>query len=773
MAEDRSVAYLTEALAAETNRRAEVLQQHAFEASSKLLNGEDVDFFVVSREYHSGLFYGFLTNVPFGTIPPIVAEIAVKSGVTKPSDSNGGIVGSFRDVFTKSFGRPGPLRTLSDLLNREDAFGCSAIAVLFDGSSNPCGTRFFDSDLNAIDPPPELFVEILSSEVLSDDAISKVATVIAAQKTSCEARATKAGFCLIVSANQHISDAESIRRKPLQLMQIMLQVGIKPEALAAGNWTLSNDMKSVLISSSVAAFSVLYERERYFEKAIRQSIKGTMIKWGDKDSVAEFSDQIKALHQCNEKLPSHAAPFILKYGFQARLDPIPLDPRNMDKEAHYPWYEMVRYSLPSLDDVLTTTPGLQDFEVRAIAKAVLEHLEVHFWRFDDGRTSEISFKDVPMVAIPALTFATLRRELTHNRDNKGSIEKIRSRIGQWRNGVPVQAEKKGLTIPSKNWTESHGSLWRAFLDNGSAKKLSAKFCDENGSCLESFPISDPYQLLIGLTAAWNDGEPTSYRISVPKFLTANCHGDPHFENIFIDASIPEDPFIVAIDPATRKYNGDAAAGVGLDQAISCMIIDGFGQQPMHDISKLLLSTTGGYALALKNGFAGKLEKSEQNGSDQIYTLKWQSKDSISPLGAEATGVSGANLYMRSVSATSDAKRYQYVFGKEVLNHFDHLVDKLLIASKVESDEDKIICRNIYYIQIWAWTVRHTFSIAEKLFPDRDEISDQLLVFGSYLLHFGAKYLRDKGPTCLNDKATHERFKELLSLHDIMEQNHAK
>jgi hypothetical protein len=127
--------------------------------------------------------------------------------------------------------------------------------------------------------------------------------------------------------------------------------------------------------------------------------------------------------------------------------------------------------------------------------------------------------------------------------------------------------------------------------------------------------------------------------------------------------------------------------------------------------------------------------------------------------------------MRSISATSDAKRYQYIFSWEVLDQFDRIIEQMLNFSGISDDKDKCICRNIYYIQIWAWVVRHTFSISEKMFPDRHDVSDQLLVFGSYLLHFGAKYLSESGLNCLSSEATHKRFKCLLSLSDIMEQAH--
>jgi hypothetical protein len=780
MTEHRSVEHLTKALAAETNKRADILQQHAFKASSKLLRDEDVDFFVVSREYHSGVFYGFLTSVPFDKIPPMVAGSAVKPDDIKPNDSTGGIVGSFRDVFSRSFERPGPLQTLSDLLNKQDATGCSAIAVLFDGNGSPCGTKFFDLDLNAIDPPPECLYDKLASENLIDQPIAKVAAAIAAQKVSANVRTIKGGFCLIVSANQPISDQESIRRKPLHLMQIMLQVGITSEILKTGNWTLSNDMKSVLISSSVAAFSVLYERERYFEKAIRQSIKGTMIKWGGKDSQMEFYDQIKALNQCNKNVVSHAAPYILKYGFpKTQTDPIPDDDRNSDRNAHYPWYEMVRYSLPSLDDLLTTTPDLQDFEVRAIAKAVVDHLNKHFWNLDAISSKENLVRTVPLAAIPVLAFATLRDELSNNDKDIGSIEKIKIRMSQWRDGIPIQVDKKGITLPNNVWVDSNGSLWQAFFacelknkETGAKESMYSGFCDENDVCIIKFPINNPEDVLDTIIRKWTNSEIESpTKITVPDFLAAHCHGDPHFENIFIDASIPEDSFIVTIDPAIRKYNGDMRAGAGLCKETAKEIIENFGRQPMHDISKLLLSTVGGYALAQKNGFSAGFERAIVEGDSELFALRWHSKHNVSPLGADATGVSGANLYMRSISATSDAKRYQYIFSLEVLDQFDRIIEQMLNFSGISDDKDKCICRNIYYIQIWAWVVRHTFSISEKMFPDRHDVSDQLLVFGSYLLHFGAKYLSESGLNCLSSEATHKRFKCLLSLSDIMEQAH--
>lgn len=750
---------LTGGIAEESKTRAKVLQALALNASQKLTKNLYGNYFIVSREFYSELFFGFLTNVPSEQLEAIVEN--------RIGEAKGDFVGFFRDQYTKSFERPGPLKAMSDYLSTTTSETCSLIAVSFSWDGNRIGGQFFSSDFELYDDPDGTAVQEFLSKIKYDKKLHEMAKGLAIQQGASDgAKPAGDGYCLVVSADNKIGDEHSFRRRSVQLMQISLQIGFSFEDLENSTSLIDDSLIAALGCSRVAAYSVLYERERYFEKAIRQATKGTMIKWGNKDSFDEFRGQLEILNKCNDEKRTHSAPYVIKYGIK---DETTHHIKNKDKETPYPWYEMVRYNLPSLDEILTTTPDLQNYEVRALAKSVFDHLVTHFWKQESDREANSKcFSPLPISAIPLLVFRALQRELYGNGDNteSGSIERIKKRIESWREGNPIRVHGKGLVISEKALKDQKKSLLLFFYNQGSDIDIKLLFDGHHDQSVQPVVLTHPDTQLDNLIQKWKSKLDHQSNIEVPKFLASMCHGDPHFENLFVDASIPEDAFIVAIDPTKRSYQGNPRdLGVDKYEKDAQDVIAAFGQQPIHDIAKLLLSTTGQYALIMKNGLSSALDH-----KTKTYSISWQSNDNTSQLGPDGSGASGANLFIRSASATREAKRYQYVFASEILRKFDLEVDKVLNRCEITDPKEKNICRNTYYLQIWAWVVRHTFSVAEKLFPDKDELSDQLFAFGYFLLQKGTDFLQANGPDCLEDSATKKYFEHLLTLHDIVSKN---
>lgn len=794
-------------LVEETKQRARQIQKLAFEASASLSEApSDSNYFLVSREVHSGLFYGFQTNFGFELLSSVAASVAKskKKKVEFYSDEEdeNDLVGLFRDRFEINFRRRnGLLKRLTDFLSSVDKEGRYSVLVSYDYSGELKASRCFDESYNDSPEVSKAFRAILEKEKIDIGDIHTLAKMLASNKTQNDDLSGQIGkgFHLIVRNGGFFTQSPEIRRQPLRLVQMCLRTGLHDTELDEKSLNVPTEMRPAFQCSLVTSYSILYERERYFEKAVRQAIKGTIVKWGEVDdkSTREFESQLDALVSCNRPYITHAAPHLIKCGFPSAGTGTKYGDANKDPDTSVPWYEMPWYGLPSMHELLTTTAGLKEFEVRALAKAVFQHLNAHFWKItksDDTRQESgyLSFGDITVSAVPSAVLRTIMDEI------EAATVKIEERLEQWKNDNPIRIGKSDLTVPDQKWEDFGDCLIEKVLSPESCSDESG--CDQNGSSTEkvfvqlkmdfdnnsdSFdsnseatgnpdnhvsgkPImaSNPFPRVRELYHKWSTKHEAT--VSLPILKATDCHGDPHFENIFVDASVPEDAFIVAIDPAKRSYS-NVDAGKSLDGSHELSpgtgekMFDCIGQQPMQDIAKILLSTTGGYSLVMKSGFKGDLQTFVE-GSEKswIYDLSWKAQSSSLPIGQEAGGVSGARLIKRAVSATNDAKKYNVVFADEVLEQFLSMVEGVLEKSNETRELQRIRCKNIYLLQIWSLLVRHVFSISEKLFPDRTEKADQIFAIGLVLLERGAEII-EGGPECLSKAETTTRFRQILTL----------
>lgn len=97
-------------------------------------------------------------------------------------------------------------------------------------------------------------------------------------------------------------------------------------------------------------------------------------------------------------------------------------------------------------------------------------------------------------------------------------------------------------------------------------------------------------------------------VRVLKIEAGDVHGDAHFGNFLVDASIPEDPLVVSIDPGEISINDSDpavrqfASGLDLDTVDISRALTMLRRDPTYDFSKLLVSTSSFYGLASKRAF---------------------------------------------------------------------------------------------------------------------------------------------------------------------------
>lgn len=121
------------------------------------------------------------------------------------------------------------------------------------------------------------------------------------------------------------------------------------------------ELKACRIASKISqygAISLLSERERYYHLALRQAARGTIVKYGPRESIAPQVSTLKALDDGH-------VPWVEDEG---------------DQQQPYTWYTMPRFRLISLRDLFAQVDGFDDFEVRSIASGCFRHLETTYWR---------------------------------------------------------------------------------------------------------------------------------------------------------------------------------------------------------------------------------------------------------------------------------------------------------------------------------------------------------------------------------------------------------
>jgi hypothetical protein len=232
--------------------------------------------------------------------------------------------------------------------------------------------------------------------------------------------------------------------------------------------------------------------------------------------------------------------------------------------------------------------------------------------------------------------------------------------------------------------------------------------DKRGYCVS---CCDPRHILRTLCAAVQR-ETRPWRMR-QYCIGGTLHGDSHFANFMIDASVPEDPLVFSIDPAVpplidpsapsfKRRCAELAETVGLRQpAEFSKVLEGMKQDLTWDIAKMMLSAACGYSLAYRRAFS-----LERRGSE--FGLKRLPPEELKRL-SDAGGISGSQIVQIDAPVDPDSLRNHGLATEVILEEYLRRYSEVV----VQGDQESL---SLAVVRLWLLAVRHGFSIVERLFP---------------------------------------------------------
>lgn len=448
--------------------------------------------------------------------------------------------------------------------------------------------------------------------------------------------------------------------------------------LGAATWPL-------LTTSAHVALNVLFERERYYERSVRQCALGYMVKCGP---AGELNKQFKQL----QELGGDSA--------EITVDVLVPDPMiDRPEVAAMSWYTMNRFRLSSLSKLFTGVGNIEPYEVRAVTRAAISHLQRAYWEREGGYNEGTISATARTVLAGPWAVADLAADALY-REVRECVEIARS-------GVPIRSSEHSISFVLSDQARPLSELKR-FVEGDAAF----------GWVLES-PSRSSFlrgvharQALHEIKEAILASDKT--KMSVTKYDTYRIHGDAHFDNFLLDASVPEHPVIVSIDPQwptewdktiRGKVDPFGSPEDDRDAVLACLMRD-----RTYDYAKLLLATILGYGMIYRKGLSyGVVQRRYQAASMKVCGQSPR----VIPLSSDSGGISVASLYRLEAPMCSEAPQYHLWSGLVVLQHFIEYL-------KASQQSGRSATATV--IRLWLLTVRHGLSIAAKCLPGRIEVS---------------------------------------------------
>lgn len=516
-------------------------------------------------------------------------------------------------------------------------------------------------------------------------------------------------------------------RPPVDLLQLGLVLINKKTDLSADDSPkgLSEELIYALQNSYFATLTLLYDRERYFQKAVRMAIKGHIVKYGDRTDIRS---QVKILQTLADD-DILCVPDIVGH-----------DQDDNNVELPFSWYKMPQFTMQQMSDLLAYSSKLQEFEVKNLAKSCFTHLQRTYWRCNAHKPE---FNAVPARAlvVSALALALEKADYVC----KGII----SRDDLITNDKPIKF-KRGIDIFNKKHVEKYKDVINSMemKGNDSTESTIADNCPYTitinwGEYTNSAKFPNP---IVGLKQILDACESIDKDLMAKYHLVSagagRIHGDPHYANFLVDASIPEDPLIVTIDPAivvisdqlrTLKNQSDNSIFKILRETTQSQAyhncIDNIPKDPAYDVAKLMLSTACCYGLAYCEGF----EVIPKTATEfQLKREENPRMDKPKDIG----GISGAQIVRLDTPVRPESLWYLGVAAKSTIREYDNLLNNITSLPKISKFEISLY-RNIAYIRLFVLTFRHALSIAEILFPANLKRSMSMYLLACFF--FGSGY----------------------------------
>lgn len=679
MANKRNPA-LTELSTHSRSRRAE-LQRHSLRIFSGELHLESM-YFLATVDFRSSLFNAPLTNLPESFLFPDGPEAQRL------------ILDEIRNVYPLALSPPG----LVAALRRHFSVGAAQFNLFF------FGVDAAGALTSVVTGPGGPGVEI-PTELRGFPSLNRSILALVNQIRSATLYAEPQSY-LIFRLDRSVEYAR-VQSRSAELGQVGFLFS-EGTVIAEHVWS---EIATACSVSSFATINLLEERERYFEKALRQAIRGRIIKYGEGKEIAA---EVAAL----QKLQDHAAtPDILEFDRELE-DAERKRTAELQPTLAFSWYTMPRYTLGSLLDLLTSTSGLQPFEIRSIVRSGIAHLHQNYWGEVHDREVDIrrTLGATLAIALDAVEQAQVL---------------IKTRYADVRQRRPVKFER-GIDVFAPGRIRGSGKVFRNFVTETRDENIALSWAD-SGWLGTTYELVPPVLREISSAVARLNGEAKARSLIAGTTL----HGDCHFGNLLVDASVPEDPLIISIDPkpitafdwirpGVEKILGSDTREFEFKETLGLLPHD-----LAYDAAKLILSSSCGYGLAYRYAFT---LTGRRTGTDGVWHLKWVGAEAYTKLN-DVGGISGAQIVKVDGPVPETAWDYHRVASEVVLDEFFRLHREAL-----PSDHRRAF--NLWLVRTWILTIRHAFSICGKLFPmDVERAASLYLIATVFVNHGKAAVLR--------------------------------
>ncbi len=484
-------------------------------------------------------------------------------------------------------------------------------------------------------------------------------------------------------------------------------------------------------TSSFATLTLFYEKERYYQKALRQAVKGSIIKYGE---IRDIQQQLEILRELN-KTNGHSVPRI------EREDPdLTNSPSEADRDVAFAWYRMPRFTLSSLLDVLSFTSGLRDYEVSSLVRSSFAHMKSIYWG--------PSLEPMSSTKTRAYLSAGLALAIYHS---GSACENILSKIERIKAGIPIKLERGIDVFDPKEVTDSvQGMRW---IFNSMDQNHETDF-EINllwGKYKSKTNCSNVTKELTKISKALAKLDEKD-KIESP-FIRGRSHGDAHFGNFLIDASVPEDPLVISIDPKEIAFDPEYILKLHEPIGEICsknefeLAIKNVAYDPAYDVAKLMLSCSCAYGLAYRYAFQASAT------SGRILRLKQVRSDVVNKL-SDLGGISGSQIVTIDAPVTNEAWRYLFVAAEVSLRDYSDVLSKF-VGNDVKNT-------TVGLIQLWLITVRHAFSICEILFPKNVERAITMYLLSMRFVSRGVNTISEILLNGLEDELSIERLLTLFT-----------
>ena len=652
-------------------------------SSSPISETTDLRYFITTVDIVAGLYYSPLSNLDASKLKSPDGKGRVEN------DDRPSIIESIRSFFPFSR-REAPLSwdICQELLKFEISERCLLLVEI--DTEGRVLSGYFPIPF----PPAEMLHCIIATKSKDGYRIDKdVNKRMEAMRTD---ECTDWNKLLLFSVDEHIPNKISARESMLMQLGFCFAASISsPQEIE----DIAGPLRTCCHMSAYASWVLFLERERYYRKALRQAVKGHLTKFGDATDITKQVQKLRVLNGQFELVPQ----VLLADPQIPKRSNIAIAQRQGKGDAHLAWYRMTRFTMPPLLDILTSTKGLKEHEIRSLLRACLTHLDITYWKSLHW-SAQIDAQDY---ICSALLFALERVCST--------CVNITQHAGTIGGGNPTKF-KRVIKLFSPDDTLQYQTLIN-WISKAQQPDINITL-DWDQAHYFQCPCQHPSKVLKDLLACVKS---TKLK-PVHPLVSEGLHGDAHFGNFLIDASVPEDPLVVSIDPLVVKVspsNLNATEEESLQSSDLKVESERFATDPLYDVAKLQVSTVCAYGIVVRGALAV--------GPDDQFVLKYN-KDVQPRQLSDTAGISGSQLVAVAAKVPQEVWNYHSYATRSVFDQWEEILEHLPAG-----DTGSIA---IAHIRLWLLTVRHGFSLADHLFPQEIEKSLSMFLLVTLFLNKG-------------------------------------